>query len=204
MLTVTSQATDLNLLTLEEVRTACGITDNSQDVALETLRVRVAATIAQQCRVATDGATPPTLRKETLTEVIRLNRSMRDLVLSRRPIVSVASITEDGTALDSADYEINSGAGLVMRLSSDALTYWRACKITIVYDAGWETVPVDLKLAASKLALAFNSEAGRNSNLKRVKVEGLSEREYFYGSADDPLFTEEIESLLEPFMQQWV
>src|SRR6185312_7968968 len=98
--TVTTPASELSLLTVEELRAAVGVTDASQDDALTALGARLSASIAKQCGVASDGVNPATLLSETCTEVFRPTRFQQDLVLSRRPVTSITSVTENGTALD--------------------------------------------------------------------------------------------------------
>lgn len=208
MLTVTTAASDRTLLTIEDARTAAGIADNSRDVDLNKLRARVSAVIVQACRVASDGITPPTLRKETLTQVFRQSTCssfrIAALVLARRPLVSITSVTEDGTLLAAADYEYDAAAGLLYRLSSDVRIVWTAAKITVVFVAGWDTVPDDLTLAATKLATTFWLEGGRDPNLRKVQVEGVGLREYWVPPTTDPAIPTEVLDLLGPYMNQWI
>jgi len=152
MLTIATPALDLILLTLAEARAAVGVTDSSQDAQLEILRKRVSAAITAACRVASAGATPPTLRLEVVSDTYRLKSRHEALILSRRPVVTVSSVVEDGTTLAATDYEVDASAGLLKRLSGDEYTCWSCGKIVVAYSAGWETVPEDLKEAASKLA----------------------------------------------------
>lgn len=206
MLTVTTAATDSNLLTLEELRAATGVTDGSQNAALTTLGARVASTLVNVCRVAAGGVTPPTLRLETLTEVFR-SFEAAELSLSRKPVVSIASIVEDDVTLDADDWELDQAPGLVKRLTNDCERRWCARKITVVYDAGWAVVPDDLKLAAIKTANLLWSESGpepRDPNLKRIETIGVDTVEYWVPPTSDPLLTQEILELLSPYMNYQV
>jgi hypothetical protein len=202
--TVTTPASELSLLTVEELRAAVGVTDSSQDAALTALGLRLSASIAKQCGVASDGDHPTTLLSETCSEVFRPARHQQDLILARRPVSAITSVTENGTVLDAADYEIRGGSGLLTRLSGDRLSCFPCGKITVVYIAGFEAAPDDLKLAASKLAAALYSETARDPNLKRVDVVDVEEREYWVGPTDDPLLSTEIQDLLAPFKQVWL
>jgi hypothetical protein len=202
--TVTTPAENLSLLTAEELRAAVGVTDNSQDDALTTLGLRLSASIAKQCGIASDGENPPTLLSEICTEMFRPSRHQQDLVLARRPLTSITSVTENGTVLDATGYEIRKGSGLLTRLSGDRFSCFPCGKITVVYAAGYATAPDDLKLAASKLAAALYSETARDPNLKRVDVVDVEEREYWVGPKDDPLLSEEISDLLAPYRQIYI
>lgn len=201
MLTVTTPAPDTSLLTLAELRTATGVGNAAVDSDLTILGSRVASAIANICRVASSGATPPTLRLETLTETFRHEECLPKLILARRPIVAVSQITEDGVSLDAAEYEIDAAAGLISRLHDDRPASWPASKIVVAYQAGWETVPDDLKLAASKLAAVLWSEGERvDPNLRSEEIPGVISRTWWVGPSDDPLVPAEVMDLLTPYI----
>ena len=202
--TVTTPASELSLLTVEELRAAVGVTDASEDEALTALGLRLSASIAKQCGVASDGIHPATLLSETCSEVFRPTRQQGDLILARRPVSEITSVSENGTALDAADYEIRRGSGILTRLSGDRFSCFPCGKITVVYVAGFETAPDDLKLAASKLAAALYSETARDPNLKRIDIPDVEEREYWVGPSDDPLLSAEISDLLAPYRQVYL
>ena len=202
--TVTTPASELSLLTVEELRAAVGVNDSSQDAALTALGLRLSASIAKQCGVASDGVHPATLLSETCSEVFRPTRHRQDLILARRPVGEITSVSENGTVLDAADYEIRRGSGILTRLSGDSLSCFPCGKIAVVYEAGFETAPDDLKLAASKLASALYSETARDPNLKRIDIPDVEEREYWVGPSDDPLLSAEISDLLAPYRQVYL
>jgi len=85
-----------------------------------------------------------------------------DLFLKRLPIVSVASVVEDGvtlTAGNNNDYVIYNELGLIRRTG---LQYWSAQKlrnITVTYTAGYsdsessaEDIPKDIKFVSARVA----------------------------------------------------
>lgn len=200
MLTVTTPAEDRSLLTIAELRAACGVSDASKDAALATIGARVSAAIARLCRVSEDAPNPVTLRSEVLTEVFRLKRGVEELILSRRPVTAIASVVADDVALDEDEYEVEAATGLLFFLVDDYRTMWTATKITVAYTAGWSTVPDDLKAAAAKLAADMYQTGTRDPNLKRVDVEGIGTKEYWVPPASDPLASQEVMELLSPYM----
>lgn len=203
IMTITTPAADRSLLTLAELREATGIADGSRDAALTTLGARVASTLAAACRIRSSGVTPATFRLEAVSEVFREVWSEKQLFLSRFPVVSVAAVSEDAESVTTADYELMHGAGVLRRLSADRPVCWRGAKITVVYTAGWAVVPDDLKLAAVKTANLLWLESGpspRDPNLRRERVEGVGEAEYWVPPASDPLLSGEIRELLARFM----
>lgn len=203
-LTISVAASDRSLLSIAEMRTAAGVPDASQDAFLATLADMTDDALARVCGLAEAPPTPPTFRVETMTEVMRDCSRAPHLLLARRPVVSVASVTIDGTELDAAEYEVIAETGFLYRLSSDARIVWTFDKATIVYQAGWATVPPALKLAAMKTLRTFwheNGPDGHDPNLKRTRIEGVGEREYWVSPASDPLLSREITELLAPFRE---
>lgn len=198
MFTVTSAASDRSLLTEAEARAAIG--NPTADVAA--LIARVSAAITRACRVVAAGAVPPTLRLEAVQDQFRLKSHQRALVLSRRPVVSIGSLVEnDVTLVEETDFEVDAAAGLLVRLSGDTEICWPCGKIVVPYSAGWETVPDDLKEAASRAARDFWSEGAQpDPNLKREEIPGVITREWWVGPKDDPVLSQEVLDMLVPYM----
>lgn len=179
-LTVTSAADDLHLLTAAERRVAAGLvsTDTSQDTALAARSLAVAAGITSECGIATGSSADPTLKQETLTQTLYAVE-VEQLILARRHNIEITSITEDGTALtEDTDFLVEPESGLVTRLSGDCPIRWCAQKIVVVYTAGFETIPGDLKQAASDYMRALTLELTRDPYVKAesVEVPGLESR----------------------------
>lgn len=191
MLTVTTPASDPTLLTLAEITAAVGASASDTD-RLTQLNKRVSEMLAGACGLARAGVATLTLREETLSETLRLTCPADVIWLSRQPVTAVLSLTEDGEELaEDYDYE-QDGPRKFLRVQNDCPSWWASGKIVVSYKAGWATVPNDLKELASKLAVSIWSEQGRDPNLKRRKIDGVSEREWWVGSKDDPLITAEI------------
>lgn len=189
MLTIATPNTDRSLLTLAEIRIAAGLdaSDNSKDVTLVPLGAYVSAMITKACKVAKSGVIPPTLRLETVTETFVCRSLQKSLVLARRPIVEVTSITTAGSEIATSDYVVDAAAGVVYRSGTafyygplDMMCgYWSTGNTVSEYSAGFEIVPDDLKYAAIKFVQAENTTGSRDPNLKRLKIDGVSEREWW-------------------------
>lgn len=201
--TVTTPATELSLLTIEELRAAAGlnIADDTADAVLLPLGRSASTAIARRCAVHEDGVNPPTLLQERCVETFRWARC-GPIPLSRSPVTSVASVTLDGSAVDEESYE-TVGRNLYYLTSGDVAS-WASGKIIVTYDAGFAAAPSDLKLAASKLVTALYSETARDPSLKRIDIPGVEEREYWVAPSSDPLLTREISELIAPFRQMWL
>lgn len=208
MLTVASPNTDRSLLTIAELRSAAGVTGASRDTELRALGGYVSAAITKACRVAVAGATPPTLRQESVSETFRRayhrryrhQRETDSLILARRPIVSITSVTEDGTLLDPANYEVEAAAGLLYRLTGTTTTHrirWCAETVIVGNDAGYSTVPDDLKFAAIKFVKLELQRDGRDLLQKRETIVGVIDREWWVEPSREVGVPPEIMDLLE-------
>ena len=198
MLSIPSPNTDRSLLTRAQLRAAVGVEDGSQDAALVDLGNYVAVLIAQACRVATAAGIPPTLRLETVVETIVLDRCTEWLDLARRPIVSITSIIENGAEIDSTGFRLAGSGGRLQRRSGTLATFWpRDCDIVVTYSAGWASVPDDLARAAIKFVQAEWNQGSRDPLLRRVRVEGVSEREYWVDPTKDLVVPADVMDILE-------
>lgn len=209
LLTVTSPASDLSLLSLAEMRTAAGQSDGSRDADVKRIGSRVADAITAACKIAADGATPPTLRQESLVDTFRLDRwwgrtshhdDHYEIILSRRPIVSVTSVVEAGVTLDPSSYEIRASKGTLARLVADVPSRWVPSKVVVTYVAGWATVPEGLKRAAEKLMKFYWSEASRDPLLRSVEVPGILNKTYWIGAPGDPSIPQDVMDDLGPYL----
>jgi hypothetical protein len=211
MLTIDSPNTDRTLLTIEEMRVAAGLAegDSSRDTELTALNEYTSAIITAACNVARADleAIPPTLREEEVTESYRLSADRGFVSLSRRPVVSITSVTEVGTLLDVAtDYELE--GVLLYRMSGDERTVWPAGDLTVIYVAGWEIVPPDLKYAALRFNRSEITQQGRpDTSLRRLRIEGVSEREWWVdptGRTPDNVPPDVMDILLRGgYVRQW-
>lgn len=204
MLTIVTPAPDPSLLTIAELRAAAGVADQSSDAALILIGQEASLAIARACGVAQAGTSIPTLRAEIVAETVRLHTARQAVVLSRRPVSAVASVTEDGDSLVVADYEVDSASGLLYRLDSDKRVHWDPTKVVVTYTAGFAVVPPDLRRATMKMVTDMWSTAGRDPNLKRVRIEGVSEREFWVAPTTDPLVPAEVMDLLAPYRNHWI
>jgi hypothetical protein len=214
ILTVTAQAESVLLLSAEEMRSAVGLADSSQDTALAELNARISSAIVSACKIAASGATPPTLRQETLTETFRYRSDPANqffpfeqgpnsaaIVLSRRPVVTISSIVADTvTLVADTDFEVDATAALVYRLYADQRMSWRSRKVTVIYDAGWDEVPEDLKQAASRLASVWWTASGQDPNVRVDLTQDVGRVEYFGNPLGSGAIPPDVMDLLGPYI----
>lgn len=189
MLSIADPNDDRSLLTTAELRAAAGLssTDSSQDATLVPLGAYVSALITKACKVAAAGAIEPTLRLETVTETLLFKTLQKSLVLARRPIVEIVSVTQGGSVLSADDYQADESSGILYRKNGGDIYYdrgvswcWWPCGHTVIeYSAGYDDVPADLKYAAIKFVKAEIATGSRDPNLKSLRIDGISERTWW-------------------------
>jgi hypothetical protein len=188
MLTIASPNTDRSLLTLAELRAAVGASDSSKDATLIPLGAYVSAMITAACKVGKAGAIPPTLRLETVTETFLFKTLQKSLVLARRPVVDIISVTTLGSEISDTDFMVDAASGILYRSNGDGCwiselygrcSYWPCGNTIVEYSAGYETVPDDLKYAAIKFVQSENVIGSRDPTLKSLRIEGVSERTWW-------------------------
>jgi hypothetical protein len=139
-----------------------------------------------------------------------------DLFLSRSPVVSVTSVTEDGSTLtegNDQDYVLYSNLGRLRKIGREKWSAAKLQNITVVYSAGYsdsessaEDVPGDMKyvcaratgkLIVTALSLSSQQSTGEvntniadntsDSKFQLVRNEGIGDYQVTYESVLDQL-----------------
>ncbi len=146
-------ATNLALVTLDQAKVALGIdpADTSKDALVQRYIDQISAAIDRYC-----GRTfaRQTYRDQNRYACNWLNPG--DPLLTRQwPIplddggVPVLTVTEGGTVVDPAQWEVDTETGSLYRLDASAMMYpWTSNLIVLDYDAGYDVIPADVQGAA--------------------------------------------------------
>lgn len=123
------------------------------------------------------------LAQETVEETFRLLTAQESLLLCRYPVASIVSVTEAGTLLAEADYEVSVASGLLTRLSDDEPIYWSTGKIVVSYIAGYtlDAMPDDIARAVTMLVSQYRFAAERDPQLRSESTDGAGSSSYFDG-----------------------
>lgn len=175
MIVVTTPATSYDLVRLEDVRAALGITDRSEDEQLAQWIAQASGAVAKFCNRV--------LVQETVSETFRLFATQEALITSRFPVWEILSVTEFDTVLDPADYEFHGASGVLTRLSNDSPVCWSASKIVVQYVAGYEidTVPDDIQRATTMLVQQYRLGTDRDPQQRSSSVDGIGSETIFDG-----------------------
>lgn len=207
--TVTTPATSRDLTTLQTVKDTWAITGTADDSFLSRAISQCSAAIERYCNRV--------FIKETVSEDIFLERDshaymfpvgVAPLQLSRWPVASVSSVTEDGAALTvNTDYKIAADRGQLIRLDSDGNpTRWIAQKVVVEYSAGYvlasdatRTLPYDIEDACGRLVWGRYAERRRDPFVKEEVVEGVGRTVYWIPGSDTGNFPPDIADILDNY-----
>lgn len=101
------------------------------------------------------------------------------IAVSRPPVTAVASFTVDGTAMTTADYDLDADAGHFRRVDGGLWSEGQQI-VTAVYTGGYTTIPEPVKLAA---LLALKHALGQLDATGQYRSERLGD--YSYDLADN-------------------
>jgi hypothetical protein len=196
---VTTPATNERLTTVARVQADLGITGNDAEIttAIEEASSRIEAELGYH------------LALESVTETFRpvVGYEMAgEALLDRTPIVSIDSVTMDGTPVVEWDHDpVN---GRLLQLSSGTKIWWKFCNaLTVNYSGGWvmpgevdRTLPPALESACVAYVRSIWFSRRRDPLVKSVDVPGVISRDYWVGGiADVGALPPEVAVMLGPF-----
>lgn len=201
---VTTSATASRLATIAALRTELGDEAASRsDDELGALLDQASDQIARFCNRV--------FGRQTIEQTIRTDEAPAEILLAAVPVVSVASVTEDGAAVDDADYEFDAATGQLYRLDDDEPAAWLAAKTVITFTAGWllpeeggANLPASVSRAAVLLAASDLYGQGRDPWVKSESVEGIGSISLVMPSAGAPWMPPAVTELLRPFVLEAV
>lgn len=194
ILVVTDAADVFDLTDLETVKDELDVVDGESDDRLSRYITEASRAIATWCKRV--------FARETVAETFRNGKWVACLVLARRPVVAIASVLEDGTALTSTDYELDVETGLLYRLRSDCRSSWCASKIVVTYDGGFDLpddAPAPLSSACISLVKIKQSAQTRDPLVRAEDVPGVLSQQYWVGGVGEDGIPPEIVSLIAPY-----
>lgn len=183
MLTVlTAAATDARDLLAPAAALAELALDDSATALLAGYIRQATAQIAAACG-------RDTFARETVAETFRLDGCRDRLILTRRPVVSVAAITAGTETLAEGGWELD--GRFLCRLSAGGERIgWRSGKVTVAYTAGYDLpagAPADLAAEAMALIKAAWFGRDRDPALRSQAFDGIGTDTFGFGSRPEDL-----------------
>lgn len=181
--TITVPTTARLLVTIADIKEELGISDGASDSKLFRWAEATSLRFAGICN--------RTFFAQTVSEAFYGVCGASSLPLTHLPIISVTSITQDGTVLTTDDYLRYDDAGMIYRMSSGVRTCWYAQLVTVVYRAGYDPIPADVSDAALSIMRHKFATDGRDPMLRSFQIEGVGREDYWVpmtnGGGDLPL-----------------
>ena len=142
--TTVADVTPADLVSLDRVKLALGITATDDDARLSALITEASATVTTALgRPFVSFSVIDTFSATSASRPLPIGAP---LILSNAPVIAVSSVLEAGEALSSDAWLIADG-GTIHRRSGDALVSWSRFPVVIAYTAGDATVPADVEAA---------------------------------------------------------
>ncbi len=133
----------------------------------------------------------------TYRETLETAHGLAALPLARLPVTSITNVTLNGEPLDPTLYNIESHAGLLIRVTDGLSRRWEARSVvTVQYQAGFDPLPADLQQAALTLIGAEWAARGRDPGLKSI---GIGSINLAYFTPDAAPSVTSVAHLLDPY-----
>lgn len=152
-----------NLITIDEYKTANGLSGFTEDAKITPLLASVSQLVRTYC-----GRQFTTYFGTDKTEYFTIKWNDESIQLSESPIVSItsiserASITESYTALTSSEYYLDVDTDTIYRVNTNGTGFTSfltgPASVRVVYKAGYSECPSDLKLAVIDLVKYYLKE----------------------------------------------
>ena len=186
--TVIASAGNYDLTTLTNVKAELSITSSADDETLQRYITSASKAIANFCdRVFQVETVKDEFWPVREDHSFQVSGGIETIQLSRWPVVSVATITENSVDLtDGTDFRVNPKNGSLLRLNGVKYPVrWRSWPIAITYDAGYAPIPSDVEDAAIRLVKARYVAKSRDPFLKQENIPGVREVTYWIATGDD-------------------
>lgn len=205
---VSTTASSYDLTTLEMVKSELNIDDADAETvdtsaAEDARRARRDAWLKSaitQCSMAISNYCNRVFAVETLTDICLIEQDaypyqvpggVRALQLSRFPVCSVVSVVQAASATQTvslsaaaSDFLLDDSKGQLIRLApfTGVPVPWEALTTTVIYSAGYATVPADLEMACLRLVTQRYLEENLDPRLKRIDQPNTGSKEYWIGT----------------------
>ncbi len=196
-----------DLITLADAKTYLQIGFTDDDALLAILITGFSGAVIDDCYRSIDGVI-------SATDI--LDGGYRELVLKRRPVVSITSITDriDGSIIDPTLYDLDTGGGMVMagtpasnatvgvldlsmfaRNGGEQLWGFGRRRWQVIYQNGYAAVPVSVQLAVKILV------AGRYNRRDDLAEETVGDYSYHAETGDGSGWSPQVKQILSVYSE---
>jgi hypothetical protein len=182
-LVVNEPAESKNLTVLNTVKAELNITTDEHDQVLEGLICQASDIVASYCdRV---------FAREKVTESFWPERRSwfeywDSLVLARTPVEEIISITHDPSLLVTADYEVDTQAGILYRMTALSVFEWCVhTAVEVQYTGGYlllDALPRGVEKACILLVKDYFYQRSRDPRIKTESTPSIYSVDYWIGA----------------------
>lgn len=185
---ITSAASSYDLTTLAVIKDELNITDNADNAKLQRYLTSASAAVAQFCNrvfqaeTVSDEYWP---QRDPAPRVVA--GGIPNLQLSRWPIVSITSVTENGAVLvDGTDFRADKINGQLIRLDINGYPKaWPVYPIAVVYVGGFATIPADVVDATIRMVRQRWLSKDRDPLVKQRNIPGVLEESFWIATGSE-------------------
>ncbi len=168
-------ATAYDLVTLANYKADLSITVGIDDTYLSRAISKASQAISQYCNRVFAAETVQDLFDLTQPRLKFGGEAV--LQTSRWPIISITSVVENTganavTLVRDTDYRVDVTTGLLWRLNAQSglVTTWGASPVTVIYQGGFATIPLDLQDAATNVVKSMQFNRTRDPSLRSENI----------------------------------
>lgn len=144
-----------------------GVTGSADDALIDSLCKAASASLEGYCNTI--------FGQRTVTEIMWPEDAITSLVLAHSPAISLTSISFDDTAQTVGNYLLMKSAGVVRNSNGDQIP---AQKVTVVYVAGYGTLPDDVLEATRQLVKFLYGAKSRDAAIASESIDGVGSAAY--------------------------
>lgn len=186
--TVVTAAGTYDLTTLAIVKDELNITDGVSNTILQRYLTSASAAASQYCNRVFPAETIKDefwAQHDPSPRVV--SSRVEALQLSRWPIASVTSVTENAVALvDGTDFRIDYPGGQLIRLDTNGYPrHWPVYPIAVVYVGGFASIPTDIADAVIRMVRARWNGRGRDPMTRQISIPGVLEQQFWVPTGAD-------------------
>ncbi|MES5483581.1 hypothetical protein QMZ05_12555 [Bradyrhizobium sp. INPA03-11B] len=201
--TVITPAKSYDLVDLDTVKGALDLKDNKADAFLKKAIGFVSAEIAQFCnRVFPVETVEDDFWPARDPYPYQVPGGISPLQLSRWPLVSVASVVENGDTqlVQDTDFRIDATRGQLIRLDGNLYPcLWAPWSIAVVFDAGFATIPPDVEDAAVRMVTGRYAARGRDPYKRQESIPGVREVQWWIPNTPTGNMPPDVQDILDNY-----
>jgi hypothetical protein len=200
--TVTVAANSYDLTDLTTVKTELGISGSTYDDQLGRYITVASIAAGQYCNRVFVVETVQD-RFDITFPRLRFGGEEK-LQTSRWPVITMTSLTENGTALvKDTDYKVDTSNGLLIRLDTNGdPTTWGQSPVIATYSVGFASIPADLEDAVIRMIRARWFAKDRDPFTRQENIPGVRDIAYWVPTGTDAgNMTPDVEDILDNYRQ---